>query len=337
MQTNLPRRVRGIPWRAGPWLCGLCVLGCSSTSTPKPADPLKSDDNVKVPAINAAANDAVIHAPLDATPSPQGDVVYYTAFRQGDDGEDVPGIYTVAADGSGGIQTLAEGSPLLAPVGISVSLDGTQLFIADAASGTTTRGAILTLPTAGGSASPLGGSEGYAPAGLTIAKVKDQEYLYFTGHAPDSGAAGLFRIAANGGAAEAASPEGTFDDPSGVTVSASGDAYVVETGADEAASRVVRIRDGVATNVVTDIGIGFPAGITLTHDEGTLLVSGLDPATKHDVVYFVDVASGKQSRLTQTVGAFAEAAGLHRAHDADVFAWADSEANTTGTVYVLKP
>jgi hypothetical protein len=75
----------------------------------------------------------------------------------------------------------------------------------------------------------------------------------------------------------------------------------------------------------------------LTQNEATLLISGVDPATKHDVVYFVDMASGKQSRLTQTVGAYAEAAGLHRAHEANVFAWADSEANASGTVYVLKP
>jgi hypothetical protein len=314
------------------------VLGCSGASTAPAVEPAPAnDDNVKVPAINPAANDAVIHAPLDATPSPQGDVVYYTAFKRGDDGEDVPGVYTVAADGSGGIQTLAEGSPLLAPVGISVSLDGTQLFIADAASGSTSKGAILTLPTVGGTASPLSGTEGYAPAGVTISKVKDQEYLYFTGHAPDSGAAGLFRIAASGGAAEPAAPDGTFTDPSGVAVSAQGDAYVVEAAVDEAAARVVRVRNGIASDFVTNIAIGFPAGIPLTHDDGTLLVSGLDPASKHDVVYFVDVASGKQSRLTQTVGAFSEAAGLHRAHDADVFAWADSEANNSGTVYVLKP
>jgi hypothetical protein len=41
--------------------------------------------------------------------------------------------------------------------------------------------------------------------------------------------------------------------------------------------------------------------------------------------------------MTDPIGAFHESAGLHRAHDVDVFAWADSRANDTGTVYVLEP
>jgi len=47
--------------------------------------------------------------------------------------------------------------------------------------------------------------------------------------------------------------------------------------------------------------------------------------------------SGDVAVMTEPVGAFSESAGLHRAHDADVFAWADSKANGSGTVYVLKP
>jgi hypothetical protein len=334
MQTKL---TRALAWRTGRWLCVFGLLGCGATSKPSVEVPAKDTGDVKVPAINAAANDALIRAPLDATPSPKGERVYYTALKRGDDGEDVPGVFGVAADGSGGIDTLATGAPLAAPVGVSVSLDGSTLFIADAAAGASSRGAILSMPSSGGGADILAGTEGYTPAGLTIAKVKQREYLYFTGHHPDSGAAGLFRIAASGGVAEAVGDGAQLDDPSGVAISASGDAYVVEAAVNEHAARVVRVHDGVSDTFLPDIGIGFPAGITLTRDDATLLVSGLDPASKHDVVYFVDMASKKLSRLTQTVGAFSEAAGLHRAHEADVFAWADSEANDTGTVYVLKP
>jgi sugar lactone lactonase YvrE len=316
------------------WLVG-CGSGSSAATQAPPV--AEQPDEAPAPKINAAANDSAIRAPLDATPSPNGDRVYYSALLRGDDGEDVPGVFSVAADGSGEIQTLASGEPLTAPVGVSVSLDGSQLFIADSATGSGSRGAILTLSSAGGSARVLAGTQGYAPAGLAIARFKDQEYLYFTGRDPNTAAPGLFRVAASGGVAEAVADAAAFEDPSGVAISAKGDAYVVDAVSSEHAARVVRVHEGKAAAFLSDIGIGFPAGITLTHDDSTLLVSGVDLTSKHDVVYFVDVASGKQTRLTKTIGAFAEAAGLHRAHDADVFAWADSEANASGTVYVLKP
>jgi DNA-binding beta-propeller fold protein YncE len=339
MHTNTLRSTRAIAWRTGRWLCGLWLAGCSANSS-KPAanpEPTRAVGEVTAPAISVAAHDSAIRAPFDATPSPKGERVYYTALKRGDDGEDVPGVFSVAADGSGAIETLSAGAPLTAPVGISVSLDGSQLFVADTATGSSSRGAILTLPSAGGSASPLAGTEGYAPAGLAIAKVKDQAYLYFSGRDPESAAAGLFRVAASGGVAEPVAAGGGFDDPSGVAISAQGDAYVVDAAADQHAARVLRVHDGKVESFVAELGIGFPAGITLSRDERTLLVSGVDPTSKHDVVYYVDVASRKLSRLTKTVGAFAEAAGLHRAHEADVFAWADSQADSSGTVYVLKP
>ncbi len=73
-------------------------------------------------------------------------------------------------------------------------------------------------------------------------------------------------------------------------------------------------------------------------DGATVLVSGLDPETKRDVVYFIDATSKDIQRLTQTVGQFNEPAGLHRAHNVDVFAWADTRANGgRGTVYMLTP
>jgi DNA-binding beta-propeller fold protein YncE len=325
----------------GRWLCLIGLVACSDTSkSPAEEQPAEHADNnqeAKTPDIKAAANDAMIRAPLDATPSPDGKHVYYTAFKRGDDGEDVPGVFGVAADGSGAITTLAEGAPLSAPVGIAVSLDGSRLFIADVAAGDSARGAVLTLSSTGGDVSPLAGTEGYAPKGLAIAKRDDQEQLYFTGHNPESTAAGVFRIAANGGSVETLASGAPLDDPSGVAISGQGDAYVVEAAVEAHAARVLRLRNGKLEGFVEEIAVGFPAGITLTRDDATLLVSGLDVNTKHDVVYYVKVASGAITRLTKTVGAFSEPAGLHRAHDADVFAWADSEANATGTVYVLKP
>jgi hypothetical protein len=64
-------------------------------------------------------------------------------------------------------------------------------------------------------------------------------------------------------------------------------------------------------------------------------VSGLDPKSRTDRVFLVDAKSGEHSVITKPFSKFSAPAGLHRAHDKNTFAWADSEANGAGTVYVL--
>jgi sugar lactone lactonase YvrE len=294
---------------------------------PQAADP-------PAPEIRPAAHDAASHAPGDATPSPDGARVYYTAFTSDADGEERAGVFAVAADGGGGIQTLTSGRPLAYPVGISVSFDGAQLFVADRAAGDQGAGALLSASSSGGDFSVLAGTENYRPAGLTVALREGQPALYFTGFAPDQGAAGLFTVAVGGGVPQALASGDTFRELGGVAVAADGSAYVVDIADNEA--RVLRVRDGAIEAVVEHIGVGFPAGIALTMDDQTLLVSGIDPATRRDVVYVYDTQKQQLSKLTQTVGQFAEAAGLHRAHDSNVFAWADSQADQSGTVYLVK-
>lgn len=332
MLTMLTRRRRRRLQLHGSMLWCALLAACGRQDLPRPpdTDPMETEQpSAPAPEIRVAANDAMIRGPLDATPSPDGARVFYTAVSHAT-GEPQPGVFTVAASG-GEIQTLALGSPLAAPAGISVSLDGSTLFVADPAAG-----AILRLPAAGGTPVELAGTSGYAPAGLVIAKV-GTEYVYFTGRDPERGQAGLFRVAPEGGSVEALAVGAPFQDPAGVAVDTRGDAYVIETGPELATAQVVRVKTGAAAPFIDGIGVGFPAGITLTHDDSTLLVSGLDPETRRDVVYFVDTESAEVKRLTDVVGAFAEPAGLHRAHRADVFAWADSEANDTGTVYLLEP
>jgi hypothetical protein len=285
-------------------------------------------------AISPAANDAARSFPLDATPSPDGRVVYYTALADDGDGNRVAGLFKVPAAG-GSVEAVASGEPLSAPVGITVSLDGKTIFVADP--GATTGGAVLTVPASGGAVAPLDGTEGFRPQGVTLSKVKGKPMLFFTGSDPSSGDPGLFSVDPSGGTVVAVASGTPFAEPGGVTVTASGDAYVADAATTGGFAGIIAVSDGKPSVFVERIGVGFPAGITTTRDESKLVVSGLDPATRTDVVYFVDVGSGELSALTDTVGAFHDPAGLHRAHDTDVFAWADSRANDTGTVYVLRP
>jgi hypothetical protein len=286
-------------------------------------------------AINVAANDPTTSSPFDATPSPDGELVYYTALGRDETGSPVPGVFKVPAAG-GAIETLALGAPIEAPTGITIGLNGATLYIADP--GTGTGGAILSVAASGGTVSALGGTEGYSPSGVVVARVDDRERIYFTGFNPATGTPGLYTMSAAGGDVSTVAEGAPFADPGGVVVTASGDAYVADSlGSDGFSASVIKVSDGSATVFIGDIGVGFPAGITTTQDDSTVIVSGLDPVTRTDVVYFINVATREVALLTDPVSAFRDSAGLHRAHDTNVFAWADSEANATGTVYVLKP
>jgi DNA-binding beta-propeller fold protein YncE len=145
----------------------------------------------------------------------------------------------------------------------------------------------------------------------------------------------VYRVAAAGGAVELVSGNAALTDPAGIAVAPNGDVYVVDALAAQGLAGVVRIRDGEGELILDRIGAGFPAGIALTRDGGTVLVSALDAETRRDRVYVINSESLELAFISEPFAAFAEPAGLHRAHDADVFAWADSEANDSGTVYVL--
>jgi hypothetical protein len=331
--------------RLGIALSCMGLAACDSESSsmqagpgkdPTPAGPGKEpppDGSSSSIAINVAANDPAIRSPFDATPSPDGKTVYYTALRE-ESGERIPGIFKVPASG-GEIEMLASGEPLAAPLGITVSLDGATLYVADP--GAANGGAIMTLSSSGGAVSSLGGTAGYRPGGLVVAKVNEQPGLWFTGMDPSTGARGVFTTAPGGGGATAVATGAPFVEPGGIAVSKEGRVFGADTLASDGQSALIEVNGGQATRFVEGIGVGFPAGVTLTHDESTIVVSGLDPVSRTDVVYMVNAETREVSRFTDTVSAFHEPAGLHRAHDANVFAWADSRANDTGTVYVLKP
>jgi len=346
-QTKHARKSRRAGFRAHAALSGIAVsllatlLGCGEdkSSATEPSATVEEDSPwpvIEGPPLRMAASDDAVHAPLDATPSPDGERVYYIALSQTEAGDHVAGVFSVAEAGAA-IETLALGEPLIAPVGISVSIDGRQLFVADSGIvGEAGVGAIMTLPVSGGAAHAVEGTEGFLPRGVVVAEVDEREHLYFTGLDPQSGKHGLFRVALTGGEVEVLASGEPFVDPAGVTVTQSGDAYVIDAFGSGGAAGVLRVRDGEAARVVQDIGVGFPAGIASTRDGSTVLVSGLDPRSRRDRVF---VMSTETQEVSVIAGAFDElvgSAGLHRAHQRDVFAWADTQKGSRGAVYTLE-
>ncbi len=294
------------------------VVACSSDGDAEP----------KKLTVTPAANSADFVSPLDATPDPKGDKVYFTAISA----DGTPAVFVSAATG-GGVTKLASGAPLVAPFGIAISGDGQTLFVADSGADNgedEEKGAIFTLPISGGTPAVLAGSEKTQPRGLEVLGST----VYFTGREADE-RVGVMKIGVAGGGRSAVAMGEPFEAPSGITLADDGTIFVADARS-QAGSAVYRIANGGAPEVFKDgIGLGYPAGVALSQDGKTLFISGREPGKGTDAVYQVKVSDKSTTLLTDVFGNFEEAAGLHRAKGADVFAWADRSANNSGTVYVL--
>jgi DNA-binding beta-propeller fold protein YncE len=309
---------------------GWTIGGCSTSTTPQSGS--GGLGNGTIGTITKSANDSSFRTPFDATPSPDGSSVYFTAIASDGTG----GVFQASASG-GAVTRLDSGGALVSPFGITISEDGKDLFVADPANDDDTTdqyGAVLTLPAGGGVPSVLSGTQGLIPRGVVVSG----QTLYFTGGATAKGPAGIYKTDVSGGAPTTIASGAPFVAPCGIAVTSGGDAYVVDAvGSTSRLASILLVHDGRATPYVADLGVGYPAGIALAQDESALLVSGLDPSAGTDLVYRVSPlgSSPQVASFNTVIGAFSEPAGLHRAANADIYAWADSRANSTGTVYTL--
>lgn len=280
---------------------------------------------------------ARITSPFDATPDPDGHGVYIVAL----DPALGAGVFKVAQNGAASAPVYA-GAPFVGPFGVATSNDGSTLYVSDPAwesEDGAALGQIFAVPAGGGSPAAVAGTAGMRPRSLEVLDDHGKDMIVFSGRAAD-GSAGVFRVAASGGTVTRLDAPGSLMDPSGIALTNAGDVYVADSrgnGVREAS--VLRIKDGQATEILSDVAVGFPVGLALTQDTTTLLVSGLDGATSGDLVYAVDLGSKAVNRFSGSsgidIGQFQESAGLHRAKNVNVFAWADSRANGSGTVFLL--
>ncbi|MGC4092829.1 MAG: hypothetical protein QM756_34085 [Polyangiaceae bacterium] len=265
-------------------LLGVCV-GCSENEKA----PSGAANEGPFKSLEVAANaPSAFSSPRAGVPLSDGGIVFIATLEEGllpadrEIGERIAILRRETPTSE--VEVLYSGELLLNPLDIAISVDEKTLYIADPAGGSEGGGAVFTLPIAGGE--PAEALSGYAPRAVS---VSESDAVYFSGKAPDTGEVGVFSLAA--GAATPLFVGAPLVDPSGIAVQRDGSVLVADTrafDADPALSNeasIVRIAGGRATTLASGFATGYPAGIALTRDESTLIVSGEGPESqRHGVL-----------------------------------------------------
>ena len=265
----------------------------------------KSDTSSSGPDLTATALADGLGKTHDAAPSSDASMVYATVDAS-------TGTALISIDSGGATATL---DAFTAAVGVVVGPGDGTVYVAD------TDG-IHSVTASDGTNTLIDGTGSYLPVALEI----DGTNLVFTGTDPVTSTFGVFRIPQVGGDVSTLL-SGVSEELSGVVVAADGSLYATGGG------NVYAVADSADTPLVQGVALGTPAGIAVSPDESTLLVSAIGTDGKSELL-LIDRDSGDKSDFNDTIGANVGSGGLHRASaSTSTFAWAGITTGGTGTVY----
>lgn len=319
------------------------ILVAASAAAVLAGCPPSHDFKTLAPA--AMASTASFSSPLDATLSPDAKTAYFIAVlpevSSATSDQPMPersGVFSMAIGSSEAPTLLASGDLLASPLNLDISSDGKTLYIADSASGAGDgdTGNLLTLSVSGDTLAATDATAGYRSRGVSVVNQDWRDQIYFTGNDPADGLPGVFKLDTKTNEVSVVSKSDLFVDPSGIVVADNGDVFVADTQTGGTLANVIQIpKEKDAVELLPNLKLGYPAGISISKDQQILLISALDPATSKDVVIRFDLKAGTSEMFNDGISEFEESAGLHRAKDVESYVWADSQANGGGTVYVI--
>ncbi len=251
---------------------------------------------------------AEVMNPVDATPSADGSDIFIVT--------DSDAASQLLVLDSGEVTTLAEFEHARAVVADSTRF----VYVAD-----TGVDAVFSYDRGDANLQMISGTDGYGVRALHIADA-----LYFVGSINPGPA--LYSIAPEGGTVSSiASGFPGFVD--GVTRADDGTLYATGeavAGGGAANGALFEIVDGEPVVLADGIHLGTPAGVAITPDEATVMVSSLSDAGTSQVL-LVSRIDGSTAAFDDVIRENTSSGGLHRAVDEPtVFAWVDAPMGPGG-------
>lgn len=176
---------------------------------------------------------------------------------------------------------------------------------------------------------------GTHPRGIDVRSESGTDSVYFSGQT-SGGQPAIWRMRSDGSNLEVLAQGAPLGQPDGVTVSSAGAVYVTDAPEQKGQGRVLKVTSGATTELLSGLDLGNPAGLALTLDEMTLVISARTASADTDQVLLFNLTSQNLSSFTKDIDANRAGGGVHRAKNDNVFTWADRTAGGPGSVYRIE-
>jgi hypothetical protein len=185
--------------------------------------------------------------------------------------------------------------------------------------------------SAGGGA-PSVSIAGRLARSITLVKENDTDQLYFGGTSA-AGEPTLYKATPGGSPSVAVSGSGIVE-PGGIA-SDGAKVFLVSSTTGSATGGLFEVAGGAATSVVGGLKVGLNGGAALAGDASAVLVAAQNPAGASAIARVV--LADKTVSYTAIGTGLVEPSGLHRAQNAEVYAFVDGlGANGSGSVWVAE-
>lgn len=253
-------------------------------------------------------------SPSSSVPDASNRFIYFVAH-----GEEDAGVFKVSAEG-GEATPVIVGAPFSGPTDLVLNTDNRRIFVADAAAGGS--GRIFSLDVSGSIMTEVHGTVGTAPVALDVIQGAGTDHIYFCGTDATGGQKAVFEIPAAGAEEPTVRYKGApLVSPTGIVSGSDGTLYIADS------STVYRLKDSTLSEIASDIDMGTPAGIALTPDERSVVVSSRSRSNGTAQLEIIDLQTGSRSVFNKEIGVNSNPGGLHAARDVNgatgVYSWAD--------------